>query len=144
MVYWFYNHLAKSYVIDIFGKREFCFTPSSPLLPFALLLRLQFWVRKAIQESLLVLVSRATRYRCAGPVPIRWGEALLSSSGRVQPQYFQAPWSSFLSPPLLSYVSRPCSRARLFRRAFSPTFQTITLAFFHSLEKMKLKPFIRF
>lgn len=141
LVYWFYNHLAKSDVIDIHGKREFYFILC---FPFALLLRLQFWVKQAIQESLSVLVPCAPRYWHAGPVPIRWREALLSSSGRVQPQYFHAQWSSFLPSPLLSYVPRP-----VVERAYSvahslPPCQTITLALFHSLEKRKLKPFIRF
>lgn len=139
LVYWFSNHLAKSYVIDILGKREFCFILC---FPFALLLRLQFWVKKAIQESLSVLVPCAPRYRGAGPFPIRWREALLSSSGRVQPQYFRAQWSSFLPSPLLAYVSRPCSRAAYSVAHSLPRFQTIALALFHSLEKVK--PFIRF
>lgn len=138
MVYWFSNHLAKSYVIDILGKREFCFILC---FPFALLLRLQFWVKKAIQESLSVLVPRAPRYRGAGPVPIRWREALLSSSGRVQPQHFRARWSSFLPSPLLAYVSRPCSRACLFCSAFPPTLSNNCISFIPLSRKGEVEAF---
>lgn len=139
LVYWVYNHLAKSYVIDILGKREFCFVLC---FPFALLLRLQFWVKKAIQESLSVLVPRAPRYRCAGPVPIRWREALLSSSGRVQPQCFHAQWSSLLSSPLLAVLRfQARCRARSFRSAFSPTLSNNCISFIPLSRKDEVEAF---